>query len=599
MAVSARSRVPRTPSEAFRASVAFFEHSLDAALFTAPDGRILHANDAASELLGMTKDEICRLGRAGLADPADDRWAAGVAERARTGRFFGPLSFRRGDGTLVELVVSSKVFTDADGEPRTVIVMRPLTSDRGLDEALNVAVVDPSGIPNRPAFVQLAEMQRHKAVRERVGLGLVYARLNIPAAIANTERSSDTTRASFAALFAEECGWGDVVGRVGENDFAMLIGDGDADAALVVVRSLFARLHSHPPQLSIHIGVLPIEPGSTIGVLELLDQAAASMDAHERQAHASPPPLCFFSLNEPRAVRPLGPVPGAEDLALTPRELTVLRLLALGSSYKELSAALFISINTVKSHVSHIYTKLGVTDRKEARAVARNLGLLPRAAPAGIASQPRPPVAELTSPAQRSAQATSPREKGGGRQRTSEPEEADFNEQLGLVARDLTYADDADDVLDIIISRGLLGVKADAAIIAGIEHDALVPLATRGYSHDAVAAFFPAPLELELPLTVSARENTAVWISNRADAMRSFPELGTSPVARSNAWMAMPLAAGGVIFGALGISFLEPHEFTPQERRYLRTVADLCALALRLGSSTNDHPTTQDPTSSK
>ena len=195
IAVSARSRVPRTPSEAFRASVAFFEHSLDAALFTAPDGRILHANDAASELLGMTKDEICRLGRAGLADPADDRWAAGVAERARTGRFFGPLSFRRGDGTLVELVVSSKVFTDADGEPRTVIVMRPLTSERGLDEALNVAVVDPSGIPNRPAFVQLAEMQRHKAVRENVGLGLIYARLNVPDAIAGTEAASDATRA--------------------------------------------------------------------------------------------------------------------------------------------------------------------------------------------------------------------------------------------------------------------------------------------------------------------------------------------------------------------------------------------------------------------
>lgn len=187
IAVSARSRVPKTPSEAFRASVAFFEYSLDAALFTAPDGRILDANDAASELLGMSKDEICRRGRAGLADPADDRWAAGVAERARTGRFFGPLSFRRGDGTLVELVVSSKVFTDADGEPRTVIVMGPLTSDRGLDEALNVAVVDPSGVPNRPAFVQLAEIQRHKAAREHVGLGLVYTRLNIPTAAANTE----------------------------------------------------------------------------------------------------------------------------------------------------------------------------------------------------------------------------------------------------------------------------------------------------------------------------------------------------------------------------------------------------------------------------
>ena len=102
-------------SDAYATSVAYFTHSLDAVLFTAPDGRILDANDAACRLLDMDKDEICRRGHAGLADPADPRWAAAVAERARAGRFVGPLSLRRGDGTTIELVVSSAVFTDRDG----------------------------------------------------------------------------------------------------------------------------------------------------------------------------------------------------------------------------------------------------------------------------------------------------------------------------------------------------------------------------------------------------------------------------------------------------------------------------------------------------
>jgi GAF domain-containing protein len=206
---------------------------------------------------------------------------------------------------------------------------------------------------------------------------------------------------------------------------------------------------------------------------------------------------------------------------------------------------------------------------------------------------------DITRPAQLSAQPPAPSEKGSGRRRTSELPGTDLAEKLELVARDLTNADNADDVLDIFISRGLLDLNADGAMIVVIEQDKLVPVAARGYAHDALAAFFPASLDLELPVTVSARENRAVWVSNRSDAARRFPELGASPVARSNAWVAVPLAAAGVVFGVLGISFLEPHEFTRQERRYLGAQADLCALALRLASPTNDHTTTQGPTFSK
>ncbi len=51
---------------------------------------------------------------------------------------------------------------------------------------------------------------------------------------------------------------------------------------------------------------------------------------------------------------------------LTPKEKEILDLLSKGMLYKEISAALNITINTTKKHASNIYTKLGVCNRTEA-----------------------------------------------------------------------------------------------------------------------------------------------------------------------------------------------------------------------------------------
>jgi LuxR family maltose regulon positive regulatory protein len=61
---------------------------------------------------------------------------------------------------------------------------------------------------------------------------------------------------------------------------------------------------------------------------------------------------------------------------LTPQELSVLRELAVGRSNREIASALVISLNTVKSHVKHLYSKLAVNSRVQACARARDLHLL-------------------------------------------------------------------------------------------------------------------------------------------------------------------------------------------------------------------------------
>jgi DNA-binding NarL/FixJ family response regulator len=61
-------------------------------------------------------------------------------------------------------------------------------------------------------------------------------------------------------------------------------------------------------------------------------------------------------------------VPNLEYYHLTRREKEILMLLIEGLSYKEISAACFISIDTLNSHIRHIYSKLHVRSRSEVAA---------------------------------------------------------------------------------------------------------------------------------------------------------------------------------------------------------------------------------------
>ncbi|WP_286346772.1 helix-turn-helix domain-containing protein [Frondihabitans sucicola] len=60
---------------------------------------------------------------------------------------------------------------------------------------------------------------------------------------------------------------------------------------------------------------------------------------------------------------------------LSERELVIVRHLATGATLSQIGGELFISVNTVKSHVRSIYRKLSATNRREAIARAAQLGL--------------------------------------------------------------------------------------------------------------------------------------------------------------------------------------------------------------------------------
>jgi DNA-binding CsgD family transcriptional regulator len=66
-----------------------------------------------------------------------------------------------------------------------------------------------------------------------------------------------------------------------------------------------------------------------------------------------------------------------EDLGITRRELEILELIAQGMSNREIAGKLYVSENTVKTHSSRVFDKLGAKRRTQAVQFGKEFGLLP------------------------------------------------------------------------------------------------------------------------------------------------------------------------------------------------------------------------------
>ncbi len=66
-----------------------------------------------------------------------------------------------------------------------------------------------------------------------------------------------------------------------------------------------------------------------------------------------------------------------EKLGISKRELDVLTLMAMGLSNEEIAEKLFVSLNTVKTHSSNIFSKLDVKRRTQATEKAKRLNIIP------------------------------------------------------------------------------------------------------------------------------------------------------------------------------------------------------------------------------
>ena len=100
------------------------------------------------------------------------------------------------------------------------------------------------------------------------------------------------------------------------------------------------------------------------------DEIVEAVFAVARGEAVLPPELAAGLVGEIRLRSP------SETPALTEREREILRLVAEGKSFAEIGESLFIGVTTVKTHLQHVYDKLGVSDRAAAVAEAMRRHLI-------------------------------------------------------------------------------------------------------------------------------------------------------------------------------------------------------------------------------
>ncbi len=159
---------------------------------------------------------------------------------------------------------------------------------------------------------------------------------------------------------------------------------------------------------------------------------------------------------------------------------------------------------------------------------------------------------------------------------------ADRTVRVALVAQALTAALDPTEVLEIVVRQGMAGLGAEGGVVALLDPGGgvITPAVTVGYSKESIAAFAPLTVDRSLPLTDAVREGKPIWVESRREARSRFPELVAQPATTSQAWAAIPMMVDGATLGVLGVSFLAPRNFPEDERLFIRSLADLCVLAL-------------------
>lgn len=147
--------------------------------------------------------------------------------------------------------------------------------------------------------------------------------------------------------------------------------DGDEATARILAREPGIRVLILTTYESDDQILAAIEAGAAGYLLKAAPESEilAGLRATARGETALAPSAAAALVRRATAKAPAGPT-------LSPRELEVLQLVAQGGSNPAIGRALFLSETTVKTHLGHVFEKLGVNDRTRAVTRAMELGLL-------------------------------------------------------------------------------------------------------------------------------------------------------------------------------------------------------------------------------
>jgi DNA-binding NarL/FixJ family response regulator len=131
--------------------------------------------------------------------------------------------------------------------------------------------------------------------------------------------------------------------------------------------------------LTMHAGDDQIFAAMEAGASAFVGKDTRATEVVSAAKHAAVAPRTFLCAGLSQAVMRRATTPAAPKLSA--RETEVLSLLADGFGTSEIAATLFMSESTAKTHITHIYQKLGAANRAQALVTAMRLGLLDHTMP--------------------------------------------------------------------------------------------------------------------------------------------------------------------------------------------------------------------------
>ncbi len=135
------------------------------------------------------------------------------------------------------------------------------------------------------------------------------------------------------------------------------------------------------------------------------------------------------------------------------------------------------------------------------------------------------------------------------------------------------------EVFDLVLSDALEALGGVGGAVLLVEGNRLRVAARRG--HEDLSIWQAGDLQGHRPSPDALRTNTPLFFTHHGDLAAAYPEIeaqtgGVAAVASA----VLPMVEAGRPLGVIVLDFREPHDFTPDEERFLLTLAAQCALAL-------------------
>ena len=233
------------------------------------------------------------------------------------------------------------------------------------------------------AVMRLPVMAKTPGILRLQAAGALACALLDTGRVAEADRLCGTTAATADTL---EERWGDAAGsaltllRIAEGRVAYKRGDVEAACPLLTRAVALARVCGDVSHLVLALTALaqaelaagdPATSAATFAEAHITAESESTSPAATRQLHAAE---VRIGRHPPPVGRPGGSRPLVEEL--TDREMSILRALQGQMSQREIGAAMFLSLNTVKGYTKSLYRKLDVSSREAAVQRGRLLGLI-------------------------------------------------------------------------------------------------------------------------------------------------------------------------------------------------------------------------------